>query len=228
MKPLNSRERTKAFYKVAGLFILCFVLAMLLGFSTMNVNKVTDYATKRQLDKYKNDLKFQETVFQPNILDATNKLHDLQNYKAKVLDPNATKSDIEASLKKIMSELKADSDQHYVMYKNIVDIYFALESAYDSKFKLEEKLEAKEGDVKNVDVDLQRVKDLRDELDNNNKKMNESNKTLTDQNAFLSSNISSLKGDIVKLQNQLVKSRDSLKYYLDINKGLKQQINKLK
>jgi hypothetical protein len=46
MKPLNSRERAKAFYKVAGLFVICFVLAILLGFATMNANKVTDYGLK--------------------------------------------------------------------------------------------------------------------------------------------------------------------------------------
>jgi hypothetical protein len=224
MKPLNSQERTKAFYKVASLFILCFVLAMLLGFATMNVNKVTDYATNKQLTELKNNLVFQETIFRPNINEATKKLQDFQNYKTKVLDPNATKSDIETSLKKIISELKPDeTDQQYIMYKNITDVYFALESAYDSKFKLEEKLEAKEGDVKNGGIDLQRAKDLRDELENKNRAMSEVNKTLTDQNASLASNITGMKTDMAKLQNQLVKCRDSLYRCLVENKGYKQQ-----
>jgi chromosome segregation ATPase len=104
-----------------------------------------------------------------------------------------------------------------------VDIYFALESAYDSKFKLEEKLEAKENVVQVGSGDLQRTKDMRDELDSKNKTLNGINKTLTDQNSDLSSNIISLKGDIGRLQNQLVKCRDSLNRCLVENKGYKQQ-----
>jgi chromosome segregation ATPase len=190
----------------------------------MNANKVTDYGLKKQLEKYDKDSEFQRITFQPNIEDATKKLKELPDYKAKALDLNASKSDIETSLKKIMSELKGDdNDQKYIMYKNIVDIYFALESAYDSKFKLEEKLEAKENVVQVGSGDLQRTKDMRDELDSKNKTLNGINKTLTDQNSDLSSNIISLKGDIGRLQNQLVKCRDSLNRCLVENKGYKQQ-----
>jgi chaperonin cofactor prefoldin len=190
----------------------------------MNANKVTDYGLKRQLEKYDKDSEFQRITFQPNIEDATKKLKELPDYKAKALDLNATKSDIETSLKKIMSELKGDdNDQKYFMYKNIVDIYFALESAYDSKFKLEEKLEAKENVVQVGSGDLQRTKDMRDELDSKNKTLNGINITLTNQNADLSSNIASLKGDIGRMQNQLVKCRDSLNRCLVENKGYKQQ-----
>jgi chromosome segregation ATPase len=229
MKPINSKERYSAYYKVIGLFICCLALAILLGFSTMNVTKVTDYATRKQLEELQNSLTFQDKTFLPNIEDATKKLKDLPDYKTKALDLNATKGDIETSLKKIMGELKGDeNDQKYAMYKNIVDIYFALESAYDSKFKLEEKLEAKEGVVQIGDVDLQRAKNERDELDRKNKSMDEDNKTLTEANTSLNNNIKNLQSQLFKLQNQLGKCRDSLNSYIDINKGLKQQINKLR
>lgn len=222
MKPLNSNERAKAFYKVTGLFVVCFILAMLLGFSTMNVNKVTDYACKKQVEELKSGLQFQETVFQPNIDNATKKLKDLSAYKEKSLDPNATKSDIETSLKKIMSEWKVDeTDQRYIMYKNITDMYFALESAYDSKFKLEEQLARKEGDVKTVDSDLQRVIDRRDELERENK-------FLKSDKGDLVSNFEKAQSQSDRLQRQLKNCRDSLRYFLDINKGLRDEINKLK
>jgi chromosome segregation ATPase len=222
MKPLNSNERAKAFYKVAGSFVICFILAMALGFSTMNVNKVMDYTSRKQLEGLKNNLIFQEKIFQPNIDDATKKLKDLPNYKAKVLDLNATKGDIETSLKKIMSEWKGDEkDQQFIMYKNIVDIYFALESAYEAKLKLEEQLDAKENVVQVGSGDLQRTKDMRDELQ-------KANVSLKSEKDILSNNVTNLQGQNVKLQNQLIRSRDSLKYYIDVNKGLKQQISKLK
>jgi len=222
MKPLNSNERARAFFKVVGLFVLCFALAMLLGFSTMNVNKMTDSTLRKQVEELKKDLLFQEEVFQPNIEDATKKLKDLSNYKEKTLDPNATKSDIETSLKKIMSEWKVDEESwQYPMYKNIVDIYFALESAYDSKFKLEEQLEATKGVTQSVDYDLQRQMDKRDELEKDNISMKSEIENL-------SKNFGDLQKQSEKLQNQLIKCRDSLRYYLDINKGLKDEISKLK
>lgn len=222
MKPLNSNERAKAFYKVTGLFVICFILAMVLGFSTMNVNKVMDYTSRKQLEGLKNNLTFQEKIFQPNIDDATKKLKDMPDYKAKVLDLNATKSDIETSLKKIMSEWKGDEkDQQFIMYKNIVDTYFALESAYEAKFKLQEQLDAKENVVQVGSGDLQRTKDMRDELE-------KANMSLKAEKDNLSSNVTNLQGQVAKLQNQLGRCRDSLRNYIDINKGLRQQISKLK
>jgi len=195
---------------------------MLLGFSTMNANRVADYACRKQLEELKNDLQFQESIFQPNIEDATRKLKDLSNYKEKTLDPNATKSDIETSLKKIMSEWKVDEeDQQYLMYKNIVDMYFALESAYDTKFKLEEQLARKEGDVKTVDSDLQRVIDRRDELERENR-------LLKSDKGDILANIDKIQSQSNRLQSQLSRCRDSLRFYLDINKGLRDEISKLK
>ncbi len=77
------------------------------------------------------------------------------------------------------------------MYKNIVDIYFALESAYDSKFKLEETAGGKRKCCTGWKWRFTANKEMRDELDSKNKILNGINKTLTDQNADLSSNITS-------------------------------------
>jgi hypothetical protein len=193
MKPLNSKERTRAFYKVISMFIFCFSIAMILGFSTMSVNKMTDYTTRKQLEALKNDLIFQEKVFQPNIDDATKKLTDLSNYKEKTLDLNATKSDIETSLKKIMSAWKVDEESgQYLMYKNIVEIYFALESAYDKKYKLEEQLEQKERVTQTADGDLNRELKIRDGF--------------AKENESLKLEIKNLDSDI-KIQQSLAESR---------------------
>jgi hypothetical protein len=205
MKPLNSKERAKAFYKVIGWFIFCFALAMLLGFSTMNVNNYTDYESRKKLETLKNDLLFLEKVFQPNIEDATRKLEDLPKYKEKnlILDDIATS--INVSLENIKKEWKVDEkDQLYIMYKNIVDVYFALKSTYVNKFKLEEQLEAKESVVKSGSGDLQRVISRRDELERENQ-------SLKSEKDLLSSNAINLQSQADKLNSQLVAYQDSLR-----------------
>ena len=217
MKPLNSKERNEAFYKVIGLFVICFVLAILLGFSTMNVNKMMDYASRKQLEKLRNDIFFQEKVFQPNIENATKKLQDLPNYKQRSLILEDIVTSINVTLEKIKSEWKVDeTDQQYIMYKDIVETYFALQKAYIDKFKLEEQLEAKESAVLNGSGDLQRELNKRDDLENENK-------SLKSNIGTLSSSVADLQSQSDRLQKQLIKCRDSLRICLVENKGYRQQ-----
>ena len=49
MKPLNIKDRSKAFLKVVGLFLICFAIAMILGFTTMNAGRLTDSASNKDL-----------------------------------------------------------------------------------------------------------------------------------------------------------------------------------
>jgi hypothetical protein len=191
MKPINSKERSKTLLKVTGLFLLCFILAMLLGFSTMNANKVTDYTCRKQLEELNNDLKFLNTVFEPNIDEATRNLQDLPNYKERQKTP----ADIETSIKIALGNIKKDwieDDQQYNMYKNIVDTYFALESAYLDKFKLEEQLEQKERVTQTADGDLNRELKIRDGF--------------AKDNESLKLEIRNLNSDI-KIQQSLAESR---------------------
>ena len=46
MKPLNKKERNKAFFKVTGLFLIAFVIALLLGFTTMNMGNVSEKSSR--------------------------------------------------------------------------------------------------------------------------------------------------------------------------------------
>lgn len=205
MKPLNSNERTRAYYKVIGWFAFCFVLAMLLGYCTMNVNNYTDFESRKKLESLKSDLTFLEKVFQPNIEDATRKLDDLPKYKEKNLILDDVATSINVSLENIKKEWKVDEkDPLYIMYKNIVDVYFALKSTYVNKFKLEEQLEAKESVVKSGSGDLQRVISRRDELERENQ-------SLKSEKDLLSNNAVKFQSQADKLQNQLINTRDSLK-----------------
>jgi len=71
MKPINKKERSKAFYKVVGLFLFSFAIAMILGFTTMNINKLSDSKSSNELENLQSQLKFQEEVFAPTIDEVT-------------------------------------------------------------------------------------------------------------------------------------------------------------
>lgn len=217
MKPINSSERARVYYKVIGLFIACLVLAMSLGFSTMNVNKLTDYASRKQLEVLKSNLMFQEKVFQPNINEATVNLKDLPDYKAKQKYPGDISTSIEVSLGNIKSAWKTDeTDQNYIMYKNIVDIYFALEAAYMDKFKLEEQLEQKDRITQNVDGDLSRELKIRDNFA-------KENETLKNDIKNIGNDLKEQQRLAESRQRELKSCRDSLKTCLRDVKIYKQQ-----
>jgi len=229
MKPVNIKERSKAFYKVTGLFVICLLLASLLGFVTMREKNVGDYTARKQLESLRSNLMFQENVFRPNIESATKKLQELPDYKEKNLAFDDLTTSVNVSLENIKKEWKVDeNDPQYVMYKNIVDIYFALKSTYINKFKLEENLEAKEKDVRSGSGDLQRVAAKKEELEQENKDLKTDYENLTTSFSSLQSQTENLQNQNVKLQSRLSKCRDSLRYYIDINKGLKQQLNRPK
>lgn len=218
MKPLNSKERSRAYLKVTGWFILCFVLASILGFSTMNVNKVSDYACRKQLEELKENLNFQETVFRPGIQEATLKLQDFANYKEKKLVPGDIATSIEASLGKIKAEWTVDEkDQQYQMYKNIVEIYFALESAYLTSLKMEERLQEKEiagqSNAGELQLQLKKKEEIEKEnllLKSDKENLSSASEKLQGQNEKLQVQIKEMQSQIEKNQSQLRKCRDSL------------------
>lgn len=231
MKPLNSKERYKAYLKVTGWFILSFVLAIILGFSTMNVNKVTDYTCRRQLEELKNNLRFQETVFRPGIHEATMKLQDFSNYKEKKLIPGDIATSVEASLGRIKNEWTVDEeDQQYLMYKDIVDVYFALESAYLNILKMEEQLQSKElagqSNAGELQLQLKRKDDIEKEnmlLKSDKENLISSSEKLQGYNEKLQSQIKDIQSQFEKTQAQLTKCRDSLTICLKENRGYKQE-----
>jgi transcriptional antiterminator Rof (Rho-off) len=213
MKPLNSKERAQAFYKVTGWFVFCFALAMLLGYCTMNVNNYTDYASRKQLEELKNDLSFQEKVFQPNIGDATKNLVDLPKYKEKNLIPANIASSINVSLENIKKDWN-EKDPMYIMYKNIVDTYYALELAYLDRFSLENEMEQKDRVTKAADSDLNRDLKNRDNLAKENESMKLEIKELT-------SNLTIQQSHAESQKIELGKCRDSLKTCIRENKILR-------
>lgn len=201
--------------KVTGLFLACFILAMFLGFSTMNANKITESNCRKQLEKINKELIFLNNVFIPNIDEATKQLQDLPNYKERQKTP----ADIETSVKVAIENIKKDwveTDEHYLMYKNIVDTYFALQSAYLDKFRLEEELDQKQRVSQNADGELNRELRVRDGFAN--------------ENASLKIELKNLSDDIKKQQllaeskqRELKSCRDSLRQCLRENRAYRQK-----
>jgi hypothetical protein len=217
MEPINSKERSKAMLKVTGLFLICFILAMLLGFSTLNSNKITESSCRKQLEKLNNELQFLDNVFIPNIDEATKQLQDLPNYKERQKTP----ADIETSVKVSIENIKKawivdETDHHYLMYKNIVDTYFSLQSAYMDKFRLAEELEQTRRVTQSTDGELNRELRVRDGFAN--------------ENASLKLELKNLSADIKKQQllaesrqRELKSCRDSLKQCLRENRAYRQK-----
>jgi hypothetical protein len=231
MKPLNRKERSKAYLKVTGWFTLCFVLAILLGFSTMNVNKVTDYTCRKQLEELKSNLRFQETVFCPGIQEATLRLQDFSDYKEKKLVPGDIATSIEATLGKIKAEWTVDEkDQQYLMYKNIIDVYFKLESQYLNSLKMEEQLHARElagqSNAGELQLQLKKKDDIEKEnliLKSDKESLMSASEKLQGQNTSLQNQLKEMQSQHEKIQAQLKKCRDSLTVCLKENRGYKQE-----
>jgi len=109
MKPLNKKERSKAFIKVVGLFLLSFVIAILLGFSTMNVGKLAEQKTSSELERLKNNLKFQEEVFAPHVGETTEMLSKITTANETGENLEVLNQDIAALVSKTKNEIAEDN-----------------------------------------------------------------------------------------------------------------------
>src|SRR5690554_2849263 len=105
MKPLNKKERNKAILKVTGLFLITFIIAILVGFTTMNTATLSDKKSNTELKKLKDNLKFQEEIFGPNVNQATGLLTKLPKYKEEGENKEVLNQDIAALLSKTKNEI---------------------------------------------------------------------------------------------------------------------------
>ena len=120
MKPLNKKERNKAFYKVVGLFLVSFILALILGFTTMNVGKLSEQKMNTELKKLKENLKFQEEVFAPNVDKSTTLLSKIPNHREVGENLEVLNQDIGALLSQTKNQVEDDESWESGMYKNVI------------------------------------------------------------------------------------------------------------
>lgn len=140
MKPLNNKERNKAFLKVVGLFLISFIIAMLVGFTTMNTGRLADKQSSSELQKLKDHLKFQEEIFAPNVNEATLLLTKLPKYKEEGENKEVLNQDIAALVSKTKNEISEEESWETTMYKDVIQALSDLQLAYNDKLNLMEDL----------------------------------------------------------------------------------------
>jgi len=146
MKPLNKKERNKAFLKVVGLFLISFIIAIVLGFTTMNTGKLSDKKSNAELKKLKDHLKFQEEVFAPNVGKSTELLAKLPVYKEEGENKEVLNQDIAALLSKTKNQIVEDEEENEEeswetkMYKNVIQVLSDLQLAYNEQIDLREEI----------------------------------------------------------------------------------------
>lgn len=160
MKPLNKKERSKAFFKVVGLFLLSFVIAILLGFSTMNVGKLAEQKTNSELERLKSNLKFQEEVFAPHVGETTEMLSKITTANETGENLEVLNQDIAALLSRTKNQVEEDETWESKMYKDVIQALSDLQLAYNNQVKLREQM----GDSDDLGQKLQACITERDRL----------------------------------------------------------------
>jgi len=212
MKPLNKKERSKAFIKVVGLFLLSFVIAILLGFSTMNMGKLSEQKSNAELERLKNNLKFQEEVFAPNVEETSGMLSKIPTANETGENLEVLNQDIAALLSRTKNQVKEDEPWESKMYKDVIQALSDLQLAYNNQVKLK----AQMGDSDDLGQKLQACITERDRLQT--------------QLSMLQAGGGGGGGgaDVAKLEKDLKDTRAQLDRCNLENRALKQEIEKVR
>ena len=140
MKPLNRKERNKAFIKVVGLFVIALVISLLLGFTTMNLGSVSEKSSRIELERLKKHLQFQEEVFAPNVKEATTMISKIPNYKEEGENIEVLNQDIGAVLSQTKNQVVDDDSWETKMYQDVIKSLSDLQLAYNDQLDLEEEM----------------------------------------------------------------------------------------
>lgn len=162
MKPKNKKERNKAFFKVVGLFLLCFVIALVLGFMTMNIGGLAEQQSKAELERLQSHLKFQEEVFAPNVGEATAMISQIPHYEQENINLEVLNQDIGAVISQTKNQVVEDETWESTMYQEVIQALSDLQLAYNEQVKLTEKV----GDSDETSQKLQECMAERDRLQN--------------------------------------------------------------
>ena len=218
MKPLNQKERTKAYQKVVGLFVLCFALAMVLGFTTMNVNKLTDTKTKSDLQRLQSQLKFQQEVFAPNVEDAGKNLAKVPVYREQGENVEVLNSNIASVLSQTMNQVPNDESWESNMYKNILKVYSDLQLSLKDQLRMKDELDILKNSSQGSDKELQRCLEEKRDLQNE----------ITMLKLAGGSGGGGGGGNAAQLEKDLVKAKKDLADCNRINTALRSEIDKLR
>ncbi len=140
MKPINKKERSKAFYRIVGLFIISFAIAMVLGFTTMNISRLSDSKSNKDFNNLKTHLKFQEEVFAPSIDEITVLIGQVQEYKDGEGNTDIINADIASKLSSTKNQVIEDESWESKLYINVIKVYSNLYGALKEQASIQEQL----------------------------------------------------------------------------------------
>jgi predicted DNA-binding protein YlxM (UPF0122 family) len=106
----------------------------------MNTGKLSDKKSNTELKKLKNNLKFQEEIFAPNVNQASGLLTKLPKYKEEGENKEVLNQDIAALLSKTKNEIAGEETWETTMYKDVIQALSNLQLAYNDKLNLMEDL----------------------------------------------------------------------------------------
>ena len=166
MKPLNKKARTKAFWQVTILFLVSFAIAMILGFTTMNIPKLTDTKSNKDLEGLQGHLKFQEEVFAPTMDEVTILLDKVPTAKEQGENTDVLNSDIASKLSTTKNQVVEDESWESKLYLNVIKIYSDLQVAYKEQIRLSGELDICKNSSEGVDEQVQRLNQEKTNLQN--------------------------------------------------------------
>ncbi len=211
MKALNKKERNRAFFKVTGLFLLSFVIAIILGFSTMNIGKLSEQRTNTELDRLKNHLKFQENVFAPNVGETAAMLAKVPTAKETGENLEVLNQDIASILSNTKNQVAEDDTWETKMYKDVIEALSSLQMAYNNQLKLKDQV----GSSGELDQKLQACITERDRLQ-------------TQLTLLQAGGGGGGGADVAQLEKELQKVKQQLNTCNIENRALKQEIEKVR
>jgi hypothetical protein len=138
MKPLNKKERNKAFFRVIVFFSLAFVIAILLAFTTMSASQLSNAKSHRELEKIRASLDFQRVVFTPAVKEVNTMLAEIPEYEKQNENIDVLNSDIGNLLSNTKDKIQDVDSQDTVLYKEIIKSLSDLQIAYNKQLDLGE------------------------------------------------------------------------------------------
>lgn len=203
MKPLNKKQRSKALTKVVGLFVVSFIIAIIVGFSTMNISKISSYSANSELEQLKNNLKFQEEVFAPNVGKSSELLSKLPKYEELGENPEVLNSDIGSLISATKGQVPEEETWQTKMYADVLKVLSDLQLSYNKQ-------------LENSGKASEQLKDC-----------NAENQRLQNQLTQLKASGGAGGGNSKQLEKELADAQKRLRECVLENRALKQEIQKL-
>jgi len=113
---------------------------MILGFTTMNIPRLSDTKSNKDLENLKNQLKFQEEVFAPNVDEVTVLMAKVPVYKEQGENIEILHQDIAAKLSTTKNQVEGDESWESKLYMNVIKTYSDLQVAYKELLSIKEQL----------------------------------------------------------------------------------------